>query len=82
MSGYGDVKSKRVKIFLRWLGNNSDIEIESGGKHPYKVKCIHTGSVYPLPLGHKDINKHTLKGFVDWLVRNDICSEQEFMDKL
>ncbi|MDD2785505.1 MAG: hypothetical protein PHS79_01270 [Patescibacteria group bacterium] len=68
--------------FLRWLGNHKNVDVISGGKHPTKVTCRQSGETYPLPLGHSFLNKHIVKDFMEWLVKNEICSEQEFDERI
>ena len=82
MSGLGDVRSKKVKKLLVWLSTNSDIMISAGGRHQTKVTIIHTGESYPLPLSHKIINKHLVEKFRNWLVTRQVCSDQDFNDRI
>lgn len=78
MSGYTDVKNKKMKNLLKKLQNQTDIEIFQGGRHNTKVSCIHTGESYPIPNSHRYINKHIVKDFMKWLVRNEVCTKKEF----
>lgn len=79
MGTYADIKSKQLRNALRWLENHKDIEVFGGGRHNTKVTCIHTGKSYPLPLSHsKSVNKNIVKDFVEWLVKNEVCTEEEF----
>lgn len=81
MGTYANITSKRMLQFLRWLGNHKKVDIVSGGTHPTKVIC-HNGETYPLPLSHTIVNKHIVKHFCVWLVKNEVCTQQEFNDKL
>lgn len=78
MSGYGDVKRKRMLSLLMWLANYKGVSVESAGKHNHKVECLHNGETYPIPSSHPVINKHIVKDFQEWLERNDVCTKDEF----
>jgi hypothetical protein len=82
MSGYGDVKSRRMVRLLNWLSKNKKVEVKSGGNHNYKITCIHNGESYPIPSSHRVINKHIVKAFMEWLVINEICTKDEFDSRL
>ncbi len=82
MGGYANIKIKKFYNFLEWLKNHKPVEVISGGKHVVKIRCIATNEVYPLPLSHKVINKHIIKSFRDWLIKNDVCTQEEFDRKL
>ena len=78
MGQYADVTSRRMLQFLKWLGNHKSVDITVGGKHPIKVICPRSGESYPLPISHTAVNKHIVKHFMEWLVKNEICTKQEF----
>ena len=82
MSGYGDIKTKNFLNVIKWLASNKGVEIKKGGRHNIKASCIHTGESYPLPTSHRIINKYVLNGFVSWLVKNGICTKEEFDERL
>lgn len=83
MGEYANIKYKKFKKgILRWLENRDGVRIESGGKHNIKVSCIHTGNLYPIPKDHNEINKHIVKDFMKWLVKNEICTEEEFDERI
>ncbi|OGY45914.1 MAG: hypothetical protein A3J65_02030 [Candidatus Buchananbacteria bacterium RIFCSPHIGHO2_02_FULL_45_11b] len=79
MGHYANVKSKKFIRFLKALANkNPDLELSGGGRHPYKLACIHNGESIPIPSGHAEINKHIVKDIKDYLVEWGICSEEYF----
>lgn len=82
MAEYADIKSRRIVRFLKWLVRNKGVEVIGGGRHNYKITCISNGKSYPIPSSHKTINRFVVKAFVDWLVENEICSEEEFNDHI
>lgn len=82
MTRYADIASKRILRFLKWLGNHRDVEVAEGGNHPTRVTCLNSGESYPLPTGHAYVNKHIVKHFMEWLVKNGVCTEQEFDERL
>ena len=82
MGTYADIKSRKLNRVLEWLVHNKGIEVTRGGKHNKKVTCIRNGKAYPLPLSHKTVTKYIVKDFVEWLVKNEVCTEQEFDDCL
>ena len=82
MAPYANVTSRRMIQFLKWLGNHKEVDVVSGGKHPTKVTCKKNGETYPLPLGHSFVNKHIVKHFMERLVKNDVCSMEEFNNKI
>ncbi len=79
---FANMKSRRARRFLIWLENHKGVTVESGGKHPYKVSCIHNNQSYPLPISHGEINSHTMKHFCEWLVANEICEWSEIEKNL
>lgn len=78
MSGYGDVKTRKFLRIIKWLQNNSDIEVKKGGRHNLKITIIHNNASYPIPSSHKIIDKYIVKDFMEWLVKNRICTKEEF----
>jgi len=38
--------------------------------------------LFRLPTSHKFVNKYVVKDFMEWLVEQDICSEEEFRNLL
>ena len=82
MASYVDVKSRKIKRLLKWLVNNTGVEVGSAsGKHT-KVTCIHNGRSFPLPLSHRVVNRYIVEAFGKWLVDNEVCSKEEFDEKL
>lgn len=83
MGGYGDIKSKRVLRFLRWLENqNKGIEVKKGGRENFKLSCIHNGKGYPIPANHRIFNKYILEDLLGKLVEWGICTQEEIDKKL
>ena len=78
MGEYANVKSKKFFQLLKWLSNHKRFEVVHGGRHVAKAHAIETNSSYPLPLSHKEVNKNIVKDFRDWLVRNNVCTTEEF----
>lgn len=81
MSGYADVKKKRLLGFLEWLQNHKGVEIKSGGKHQTVVTIIHLGKKYPLQ-HHQTVDKYVIEGFMKFLVKNEVCTKEEFDSKI
>ncbi|MFA4845859.1 MAG: hypothetical protein WC654_04850 [Patescibacteria group bacterium] len=82
MGKYANVTSRRMIQLLKWLGNHKDVDVVTGGRHPTKVTSRRSQETYPLPIGHTMVNKYIIQDFVKWLVRNDICTEQEFDENI
>ncbi len=82
MTSFADLKTKKFLKLVKWLGKNKKVIIEPGGRHNIKVTAIHSGKSYPLPTSHSMMNKHIVKDFMEWLVKQHLCTEQEFMDRL
>lgn len=82
MSGYGDIKTKKFLNVLSWLGNNKPVTVKKAGRHNLKVTCIHNGHSFALPTSHPEVNKYIVKKFVDWLVSNQVCTKEEFDERL
>ena len=80
MGEYANIKSKKFYQLLKWLSNHKRFEIVQGGRHVAKDHAIETNCSYPLPLSHKEVNKNIVKDFRDWLVKNSICTAEEFDD--
>lgn len=78
MGQYANVTSRRMLRLLKWLGNHKQVDVLIGGRHPIKVTCRTNNESYPIPSGHSVVNKHIVKDFMQWLVRNSICTEEEF----
>ncbi len=74
----GDIKTKKFLKIVQRIAAQAAIEIKPGGRHNYKVLCIHTGNSYPLPANHPTINKYIVKSFGKWLEENKVCSFEEF----
>ena len=82
MTNYASVKtSKFKKGVLRWVENIGGTEVKGGGKHT-KIHCIHNGQSFPLPLSHRHVNRFLIKDFIAWLEKNEICTKEEFDNKL
>jgi len=80
MSGYGDVKRRKILQLLKWLENSRGVEVIDGHRHP-KVKIISNNEVFPVPCRHGVVNKYIVKKFCDWLVKYKICSKKEFDER-
>lgn len=74
----GDIKRRKFLSVLERICNKYGLDLTGGGRHPYRVKCIQTNEVYPIPAGHKTINKRIVKDFGKWLERNNVCGFDEF----
>jgi len=68
--------------FLKWLGNNRAVDVVDAGRHAVKVTCQKNNESYPLPLSHRTVNKNIVKDFMEGLVKNDICTKQEFDERV
>jgi len=83
MGEYANVKYKKFKKgILKWLEKKDDIRVESGGKHHIKVCCIHNGESFTVPKRHNEIDKFIVKDFMKWLVKNEVCTKDEFDEKI
>lgn len=82
MGEYANVTSRRMYQFLKWLGNHKDVHILVGGHHPAKVTCHKNQETYPLPISQAFVNKNIVKDFMEWLVKNGVCTRDEFDEKL
>lgn len=82
MGNYANIKSSRFVRLLNWLSKNKGVELSTGGRHNYKVTCIHSGDSFPIPSSHGEMNKHIVKDFKDWLVTRGLCSEKEYDNNL
>lgn len=77
MGEYGNVKRKKIVGFLNWLQANKKVELIQGSNHTL-LKCIHNGEKTPVPLRHTKVDKNLVFALQKWLVRNQICSKEEF----
>jgi hypothetical protein len=82
MSQYANIKSKKFIRVIKWLAKHKGVELKKAGSHLYKICCIHNGLAYPIPASHDEINKHIVKDFGEWLVKNTICSKEEYDSQL
>jgi len=76
MSGYGDVKSRKVRNLLNGLERQGKIESREGDHTT--ITCIRNGQSYPVPTKHNTVNKHIVKKLMKWLVKNKVCTREEF----
>lgn len=81
MGQFANITFKRMKNFLKWLGNHKTVDVLVAGNHPIKVTCHESKQSYPLP-GHREVNKHIVKDFMEWLIKNGILTEEEFKEHL
>lgn len=78
MGKYSDVKTRLFLRLLKKLAREKDIIVHSKGRKRHtKIECIHTGRSYPLPLTHNIVKEPIVKGFIEWLIENGVCTEQE-----
>ena len=82
MGEYANVKSKRFVRVLNWLANHKGVELKQGGRHNYKIICVHNSNSYAIPSSHYEINKRIVKAFGEWLVKNTICTKDEYDSQL
>lgn len=81
MSGYGDVKRRRILKLLSWLSKTGKVHISDGGRHT-TIEHIMSGESFPLPTTHKSVNKHIIKSFQKWLEKHEVCTKAQFDDHL
>ena len=81
MGEYADVKTRKVRKFIKWLKRNKSIEVRESGKH-LVVTCIYNGKSFPVPVAHRVVNKNILKEFMNKLIEWRICTETEIRDRL
>jgi hypothetical protein len=43
---------------------------------------IRNGKSYPVPVNHRVMDKYIVKDFMEWLVKNEVCTKEEFEKKL
>lgn len=77
----GTIKRKKFLRLLKRIEGYGDIHIKQGTKH-LKVESVYTGSVYPIPVGHREINKYIVRDFKRWLVENNIRGAGEIEEAL
>jgi hypothetical protein len=82
MSGYADVKLKRLRNFIKYLGARSEIKLEKGGNHVGVVRCPHWPRPFPLPSKHGVVNKHIVKDLLEKLIKDEITSQEEIDKRL
>lgn len=82
MGQHANVTSRRMYQFLKWLGNKKEVDVVVGGGLPAKVTCQKNGESYPFLISHTMVNKHIVKDFMEWLIRNGICTKQEFDERI
>ncbi len=82
--GYGFVKSLRVVAVLRSLEVSTEkIKISPGGKHNLKVKPVYASDrSFPLPVNHREMNKFIVQKLAEKLEEWDVCSCDEFLNRL
>lgn len=79
MGEYANVKRKKILRLLEWLEKkDSHITIKRGGKHQIVVKYNFWDRSYPIPIKHREINKHIVKDLMEKLVNSNICTKEEF----
>ncbi|OGY31369.1 MAG: hypothetical protein A3C02_03600 [Candidatus Andersenbacteria bacterium RIFCSPHIGHO2_02_FULL_45_11] len=66
---------------LKGLISTGEVAIEPGARHT-KIEHIRSGDVYPVPTGHRVINKHIVKAFQKWLASKGVCTKEEFDKRL
>ena len=74
MGQYANVTSRKLYQFLKWLGNHKKVDVI--------ITCQNNNESYPLPMSHAMMNKNIVKHFMEWLVKNEICTQQEFDERV
>ena len=82
MGEYANVKSKDFYRVLQWLANKKGLVVRTGGNHVIKVESSKSGQSFPLPLSHGTISRYITRSFVEWLVKNEVCTKEEFDERL
>lgn len=82
MGGKGEVKTRKILSFLTWLGNHKGVEIKKGGRHQIKVIIIHNNDSCPLPTSHPIVKGPIIESFREFLIKNEICTEEEFDERV
>jgi hypothetical protein len=78
MGEYADIKRKKMKRLLKWLGNKKYMTVREGGNHQYVVECSFWARPFPIPFKHNEVNKHIVKELVERLMKEGICTKEEF----
>jgi len=82
MGEYANVKVKKIKNLLKWLEGKPGIIITQGGKHQMMVKHSYWKRPIPVPTKHGKINKHIVKDLMEKLKESEICTKEEFDEKI
>ena len=82
MAEYADIKRKKMKKVLNWLGKKEFITVEKGGKHQITVKYNYWERPFPIPFRHGVVNKYIVKALMQKLVDSEICAKEEFDKKI
>ena len=83
MGEYANVKRKNIDKLLRWLiKKDNSISVEPGAKHQIKIKYSFWDNCFPIPYKHPKVNKHIVKDLMKKLVASEICTKEEFDEKI
>ncbi len=82
MGEYANVKSKQFVRTLKKLVRKYKVELADGGNHNYVITCIHNAKSYPIASSHREMNKHIVKNFGEWLVKNEVCTKEQYDELL
>jgi len=68
--------------FLKWLGSFENVFIEHGGNHNIIFKYLFWDRPFPIPCSHHEINKNIVKALMEKLVESQICTKEEFDERI
>jgi|GEM_PF-939447 len=82
MTRYANVKRNTVIRFLNWLATKEDVFIRKGGKHTYNIKYVLWDRPFPVPFKHNEVDRFIIEALMKKLVKSNICTEDEFDEKI
>ncbi|NQU77442.1 hypothetical protein HQ544_01975 [Candidatus Falkowbacteria bacterium] len=82
MGTYANIKKNRMKRFLKWLDTREFVSVEKAGKHQYNVKYNYWKRPFPIPFKNNEVNKYIVKALMKKLTGSEICTEEEFDERI
>lgn len=82
MGRYANVKIKKMRNFLQWLETKPHITIKDGGRHQIVVQYSFWPRPFPIPSKHGEVNKYIVEDLMKKLVGSEICTQEEFDERI
>lgn len=83
MGTYANVKYKKLAGgLLRWLASKENVEVKVGGNHVILVCHAFAERPFPIPKVGNEVNKYIIASFQKWLEKLEVCSKEEFDERL